>query len=75
MMDISKIKKGDRIKFKAVTRWSNRAVWRVVTAIGRQASRDDSRIQVRFGGCSNFYVRDYEISEHETRPLFNPIGQ
>lgn len=50
------IKVGDLIKFKAVTRWSSRAVWRKVTSVSPS-------IQVRYGGWGNFYVRDYEITD------------
>ena len=57
-MDIKEIKVGDRIKFKAITRWSSRAVWRKVVAVGQ-------RVQVRYGGWSHFQVRAYEIVDHE----------
>lgn len=57
-MKMSDIKAGDRIKFKAITRWSSRAVWRKVTGVS-------PCVQVRYGGWPHFYVRDHEIIEHE----------
>ncbi len=59
-MNIKEIEIGDRIKFKAVTRWSNEAVWRVVTAI-------HPCVCVRFGGWAEFQVRDGEIVDVEKR--------
>ena len=51
------IKIGDRIKFKAATRWNCGAVWRVVNGFwGDQPT-------VRYGGWSNFAVRLDEIVE------------
>jgi hypothetical protein len=58
-MKVENIKVGDRIRFHAVTAWSNRAAWRVVTGI--------KPLSVRFGGWSNFLVRHYEILEHQGR--------
>jgi hypothetical protein len=47
---------GDRIKFRAATRWSDKAVIRKIVAIG-----DDGKPEVRFGGWSNFVVRPHEV--------------
>lgn len=58
VVDIREIAVGDYIKFKAVTRWSSRAVWRKVTGVGK-------RVQVRYGGWPLFIVRDHEIIEHD----------
>ena len=46
---------GDRIQFRAATRWSDKAVWRKVNGfIG-------DRPTVRFGGWGQFIVRPNEI--------------
>ena len=55
---ICNIKIGDRIKFKAVTRWSNRAVWRNVNGF----NLDGSQPTVKFG-YPKFSVRLHEILE------------
>ena len=48
---------GDRIKFRAVTRWSAAAVWRKVVAV--------DPVQVRYGGYADFLVEPHEILEVE----------
>jgi hypothetical protein len=58
MYQICNVKVGDRIKFKAVTRWSGRAVWRNVNGFDLNA-----RPTVRFGGWPDFVVRLNEILE------------
>tara|TARA_R100001143_G_C3245462_1_gene81095 strand:- start:129 stop:356 length:228 start_codon:yes stop_codon:yes gene_type:complete len=62
MWQICNLKVGDRIKFKtddgAVTRWSNRAVWRNVNGFDLNA-----RPTVKFGGWPDFVVRLDEILE------------
>lgn len=59
---VTDIKIGDQIKFRAVTRWSNKAVWRKVTGFGPNGAP-----AVRYGGYSEFYVRPAEITAHETQ--------
>lgn len=54
------MKIGDRIKFKALTRWSNRAVWRKIVGFDSHG-----RPEVRFGGWSSFVVAKHEILEVE----------
>ena len=48
---------GDAIKFRSATRWSNRVATRIIngTYCGNPT--------VRYSGCPNFIVRDYEILE------------
>lgn len=52
------IKVGDRITFKAATRWSHRKATRVVNGFycGRPT--------VRYAGCGGFIVHPFEILEH-----------
>jgi len=57
-MKTEDIKVGDRIQFRAVTRWSSRTVWRKVTGVV-------PCVQVRYGGWSHFHVRSWEIKDHE----------
>ncbi len=52
---------GDRIKFKAVCRWSTKAVWRKVNGFWGQTGMPT----VRFDGCPNFAVRITEIVDVE----------
>lgn len=52
-MTLDAIKIGDRIKFRAITRWSGAAVWRIVTGI--------QPVTVRYGGWGQFVVRPDEI--------------
>ena len=67
-MDTALIEVGDRIRFRAVTRHSDRAVWRVVTGVTWGSGLGVRRIiQVRFHGWGDFQVRNYEITEHERR--------
>ena len=54
---------GDRIKFRAVTRWSSATVWRVVTGID-----NEGRPEVRYGGWSHFLVHPKEVIEHRRAP-------
>ena len=58
---VDKIKVGDRIKFRAVTRHSDRTAWRTVTAVEFCGERT---IQVRYHGWPKFQVRDHEILHH-----------
>ena len=58
-----KVEIGDRIRFRAATRWSGAAVWRVVN--GFWASTENPT--VRYGGWSNFAVKRSEIIEVEKR--------
>ena len=51
---------GDRIKFRAITRWSTAAVWRKVNGFWV-----DGRPTVRYGGWADFIVSHHEITEHE----------
>lgn len=53
-----KIKRGDRIKFKAATRSDFKSVWRVVNGFWL-----DGRPTVRYHGYSNFVVSASEIQE------------
>lgn len=57
-VNVKEIKVGDRVQFRAVTRWSSRTVWRKVTGV-------NPCIQVRYGGWSHFHVRNWEIKDHE----------
>lgn len=52
------IRKGDRIKFRAVTRWSNETVTRRVVGFS-----PNGRPLVRYGGYPDFAVRHREIVE------------
>jgi hypothetical protein len=52
---LSQIKVGTRIKFKACTRWSNAKQVRVVNGFHRNLPT------IRFGGWSDFVVRENEI--------------
>lgn len=52
---------GDRIKFRAVTRHSDRPAWRKVVGF----DLCDGRPLVRFHGWDNFIVRWDEIQEIE----------
>ena len=69
-MKIEEIKVGDRIKFKAITRWSSRAVWRKVVSVKRWPAmpggwrKGESRVRVRYGGWPDFLVEDREIIDH-----------
>lgn len=56
---MTNIEVGDRIKFRAVTRWSSRAVWRKVNGFYQ------GRVTVRYGGWAGFVVRGHEILEVE----------
>lgn len=49
------IEPGDRIKFRAATRWSDAAVWRKVVGM------DGDSPLVRFGGYSEFLVHPHEV--------------
>ena len=60
-----KIEVGDRIKFKAMTRWNCGTVWRKVNGFWL----DTSRPTVRYGGWSDFAVRLDEILEVEKEEL------
>lgn len=51
------LKLGDRIKFRAVTRWSDKPVWRKVNGFC------NDHPTVRYGGWSQFVVRPTEIIE------------
>lgn len=53
-----KIKIGDRIRFRAVTRWSDKPATRKVVDIDQEG-----RPLVRFGGWSNFIVERNEVLE------------
>lgn len=53
------IKIGDRIKFKAATRWSHEAVWRKVNGLFPATGA----VTVRYGGWADFIVRPWEIIE------------
>ena len=53
------IRVGDRIKFRAVTRHSDRAVTRVVNGF----VSENGNPTVRFHGWGNFVVRRHEIHE------------
>lgn len=55
-----KVKVGDRIRFRAATRWSNAAVWRKVNGFWANGMPT-----VRFGGWDNFVVQPGEILEVE----------
>ena len=63
------IKMGDRIKFRAATRWSCAAVWRKVNGFRKDPVfnwRDGVTSNwptVRYGGHSDFVVRSDEIIE------------
>ena len=54
------LKVGDKIKFKAVTRWGYKAAWRTINGF------DGQRPTVRFSGWSNFIVNLGEIVDIET---------
>jgi ribosomal protein L37E len=54
---VRRIKPGDRIRFRSLTRWSDEQVWRTVVGI--------SPIRVRFGGWPDFVVKGKEISAHK----------
>jgi hypothetical protein len=56
------MKKGDRIKFRAVTRWSAAAVWRRVNGFTKR-----NLPTVRYGGWPGFVVREHEILEVEVK--------
>ena len=56
-----KVKIGDKIKFKAATRWNCGAVWRKVN--GFRQIGPYFRPTVRYGGWPNFTVRSEEILE------------
>ena len=56
--DLINIEVGDRIRFRAATRWSDRLVWRQVNGF------DHGRPTVRFG-WPQFIVRLHEITEVE----------
>lgn len=47
---------GDKLTFRAVTRWDNRAVTRVIRAIA-----PDGKPMVAYGGWHNFIVLPDEI--------------
>ena len=59
MIDLTKVTKGDRVTFRALTRHSNeiatRDVWNVYP--------DKDMISVRYQGYQNFYVYNHEIIE------------
>ena len=55
--DILRLEVGDRIEFKALTRWAHKKVTRLVTGFYGNAPT------VRYGGWSNFVVRHCEISK------------
>lgn len=52
------LKIGDRIRFRAVTRWSDRPATRIIRGFDR-----NNRPVVRFGGWSDFIVERSEILE------------
>jgi len=52
---------GDRIKFRAATRWNGGSVWRKVNGFWMNGSLPT----VRYGGWPEFAVRLYEIIEVE----------
>jgi hypothetical protein len=54
---MKKIKKGDRIVFKAATRWGFKKATRIVNGFW------DNEPTVRFGGWSDFVVHAHEIKE------------
>ena len=60
-----KIEIGDRIKFKAATRWNCGAVWRKVNGFWMD---NTSLPTVRYGGWSNFAVKLSEVLEVEKGP-------
>lgn len=55
--EIDSLDIGDRIQFRAVTRWCDSKVWRKVNGFWG----DDDKPTVRFGGCGNFIVHHHEI--------------
>jgi hypothetical protein len=61
MIELDTIQIGDRIKFRAVTRWSGAAVWRMVNGFYGELRRPT----VRYGGHPNFIVENHEIIEIE----------
>jgi len=62
---------GDRIYFRAPTRWADRAVWRVVNGFALRRKTPTSLVEpwptVRYGGHSEFLVRPHEILNTEHR--------
>lgn len=50
------ISKGDRITFRAATRWSHATATRIVNGFY------NGWPTVRYGGCPNFIVKHHEIS-------------
>ena len=52
---------GDRIKFRAITRWGDRPAWRKVNGFYGSTQMPT----VRFGGYATFVVRRPEIMEIE----------
>lgn len=59
-MSFPSLKVGDRIRFLAITRWSDRPALRKVRAIDHQG-----RPLVRFGGWDNFIVERHEVLDIE----------
>jgi len=59
-MDLKKIKVGDRIKFRCVTRWGASPATRIVKAV-HSGAHGLRGVEVRFGGWNGFFVREREI--------------
>lgn len=55
---MSEFKIGDWIKFKAITRWSEKPAIRKIVGV-----TDRGEPEVRYGGWSNFVVRQNEVIE------------
>lgn len=62
MTEATQIEPGDRIRFRAATRWSEAAVWRKVVGM------DGDSPLVRFGGYSEFLVHPHEVIEVQKAP-------
>jgi hypothetical protein len=74
--EVQKLRVGDRILFRAITRWSGSLVWRVVKKINQPREDPyrshlgryrDATVEVRYGGWGNFKVYADEIEDVEPR--------
>jgi len=63
-MKMSKIKQGDKIKFKSLCRWGAYTVVRTVKEVNPHwIGGGDGCTVIRYGGCPEFFVKRSEIIE------------
>jgi len=66
-LDLSAIRRGDRITFKAWTREGIRKATRVVTSVPGETPWVDHFTVKSYNGWTNFAVRPHEVIEHHAQ--------